>query len=205
MLLFDIGANIGKWSLANIKPEVKIIAVEASPITFQKLQTSCSHPDITLVNYAICDNNGEDITFYQADCDTISTINKDWLTKETMRFNNYGFKESTCKTMTMDKLIELYGKPDLIKIDVEGGEYSCVSSLSQKVDQLCFEWSSEVNDINFNCLDHLSSLGFNRFYLQFEDAYTFRPSNDEYVNIDSVKKQLSETVPKQHWGMLWCI
>lgn len=205
MLLFDIGANIGKWALANITPGDSIIAVEASPITFSKLSASCNHPDITLVNYAICNNNGEDITFYQADCDTISTINKDWLTKDTMRFNNFGFKQITCKTMTMDNLIQLYGNPDLIKVDVEGGEYSCISSLSIKVPQLCFEWSSEVNDINFKCLDHLQTLGFKRFYLQFEDHYTFRPTEEQYCDIDTVKQQLGNTVPKQHWGMLWCI
>jgi len=203
-MYFDIGANIGKWALANINKCDKIICVEASPVTFEKLENHCKHEQIVLLNYAICNNNGEDITFYQADCDTVSTINKDWLNNEKSRFFNYSFTEIKCKTTTLDHLIEIYGKPDLIKIDVEGGEYECILSLTQKVNLLCFEWATELNNISFQCLDYLYTLGFTEFYLQFEDYYTFRPNNTDYYDIIKIKDQLSHTTPKTHWGMIWC-
>ena len=53
----------------------------------------------------------------------------------------------TKATITIDKLIQEYGTPELIKIDVEGGEFECLSSLTQKVNNICFEWASETNDI----------------------------------------------------------
>ena len=124
-MYFDIGSNIGKWSLSNINLCDKIISVEASPITFNRLVNHCKHDKIILLNYAVC-NQAEDITFYQADIDSLSTINKEWLTAETSRFYNHHYTEITCKTITIDKLIERYGLPDLIKIDVEGGEYECI-------------------------------------------------------------------------------
>jgi FkbM family methyltransferase len=37
-MYLDIGANIGKWSVANIGSTDKIVAVEASPTTFGLLQ-----------------------------------------------------------------------------------------------------------------------------------------------------------------------
>ena len=37
IMYFDIGSNIGKWALANINQCDKIIAIEASPITFNNL------------------------------------------------------------------------------------------------------------------------------------------------------------------------
>lgn len=203
-MFFDIGANVGKWALANINACDKIIAIEASPITFQLLQNECKHDRITLVNYAVCNNNFEDITFYQADADTISTLNKDWLTNEKSRFNNWGYKEIICKTTTIDSLIETYGKPDFIKIDVEAGEYLCIQSLSQKVDLLCFEWASELNEITFQCIDYLYGLGFSQFYLQFGDEYTFRPPVNEYGDITELKEKMNQTIPKQHMGMVWC-
>jgi len=89
-----------------------------------------------LLNYTVCNNNCDDITFYQEKCVVLSTINKDWLTKKTSRFYNQPYKEITCKTITIDKLIEQFGMHDLIKIDVEGGEYKCITSLTQKVDAL---------------------------------------------------------------------
>jgi FkbM family methyltransferase len=203
-MYFDIGSNIGNWSLANIHHCDKIICIEASPITFEKLEHNCKHENIVLLNYAICNNNGEDITFYQAGCDTISTINKDWLNHEKSRFYNSSFTEIKCKTTTIDNLIEIYGIPDLIKIDVEGGEYECISSLTQKVNLLCFEWASELNDITFQSLDYLYTLGFTEFYLQYLDNYTFRPNKEEYYDIIEIKNKLSQTIPRDHWGMIWC-
>jgi len=92
----------------------------------------------------------------------------------------------------------------LIKIDVEGGEYECISSLTQKVQLICFEWASETNMITFNCLDHLLKLGYTQFYIQIEDDYLFRPNDDEYYDIDSIKTKLLNTVLKVDWGMIWC-
>lgn len=204
-MYFDIGSNIGKWALENISLCDKIISVEASPITFLKLKDNCEkNSKIILLNYAVCNNNFQDITFYHADADTISTLNKEWLTDKKSRFYNHTtYKEIICKTTTLDKLIELYGLPELIKIDVEGGEYECISSLTQKVNLICFEWASELNDITIKCLNHLSNLGFQKFYIQNGDNYTFRPSENSYYDLDTIKIKLSKTKPKKDWGMIW--
>ena len=200
-MFFDIGCNIGMWSMANINSCDTIIAVEASPGTFSELLNICEDDKIIKLNYAVCNNGGKDITFYQAENHVLSTLNKDWLTHESSRFNNTEYKTILCKTITLDRLIEVYGKPSLIKIDVEGGEYDCVTSLTQKVDLLCFEWASEVNPITFKCLDYLTTLGFREFYVQLEDMYTFRPT--VFYSIDTAKGVLNGTVPKVHWGMVW--
>ena len=156
-----------------------------------------------MVNYAVCNNNGADIKFYQAEADTISTINKDWLTSEISRFYNQPYREITCKTITIDKLIEQYGLPDLIKIDVQGGEYECILSLTKKVKLLCFEWASETNDITFKCIDYLLKLGYAQFYIQNGDNYLFRPQDNDFNDIYTIKTKLSNTTPKEHMGMIW--
>jgi hypothetical protein len=203
-MYFDIGSNIGLWTLENINLCDKIISIEASPITFSRLVNNCKNDKIILLNYAVCNNNGNDITFYQANYDVLSTINKGWLTNDTSRFYNQPYTEITCKTITIDKLIEQYGLPDLIKIDVEGGEYECITSLTQKVKLLCFEWASETNDITFKCLDYLLNLGYTQFYIQNFDNYLFRPQDNDFKNIYTIKTELSNTTPKEDWGMIWC-
>jgi FkbM family methyltransferase len=203
-MYFDIGANIGKWSIANINQCNKIISVEASPITFKRLVDNCKNDKIILLNYAACNNNCNDITFYQAESDTLSTINKEWLTKENSRFYNHPYKEITCKTITLDKLIQQYGLPELIKIDVEGGEYECISSLTQKVKLLCVEWASETNTITFKCIDYLNNLGYTEYYIQRGDDYIFRPKDNDFYDINTLKTKLLKTTPKQDWGMMWC-
>jgi FkbM family methyltransferase len=203
-MFFDIGSNIGNWALANINQCDKIISVEASPTTFKRLINNCKNDKIICLNYAVCNNNGKDVIFYQADCDVLSTINKDWLTKDTSRFFNSSYTEITCKTIGIDNLIEQYGFPDLIKIDVEGGEYECISSLTKKIEIICFEWASETNDITFKCIDYLFNLGYIQYYIQNSDDYLFRPKENEYYDINIIKTKLSNTIPKQDWGMIWC-
>ena len=205
-MYFDIGSNIGAWSNVNINNVSMIVSVEASPNTFKRLINNLgNNPKIICLNYAVCNNNGEDITFYDSVSHTLSTINKDWLTSPSSRFNNTEYSVIKCKTITIDKLIEIYGIPDLIKIDVEGGEYECVSSLTQKVNNLCFEWASETNEITFNTLYHLCSIGFTRFCIQYEDNYTYRPDEELYTSdLESIKFSLRQTTPKIHWGMIWC-
>lgn len=203
-LVFDIGANIGNWTNANIHKYDKIVSIEASPITFKNLLQNCTNDKVIPLNYAVCNNSGNDITFYHANCSVLSTLNKDWLTSKSSRFYNEPYISIICKTITIDNLINTYGMPDLIKIDVEGGEYDCIASLTQKVNMLCFEWASEVNNITFNCIDHLYQLGFTQYYIQYCDDPTFRPSDNDFYDVSTIKTKLMNTVEKVDWGMIWC-
>ena len=207
-MYFDIGSHIGEWCLANagVPTCEKIVTVEASPWTFQKLSERCrGHIKLELLNYAVCNRNCEETVFFHAETDTLSTLNREWLTDRRSRF--YGFRHVPvkCPTITLDKLIETYGVPDLIKIDVEGGEYDVISSLSRPVPLLCFEWASEMSEVFHSCIDHLSGLGFTRFYIQFKDDYLFRPEATNYVDTTTVKAQFSVTHPKIDWGMIWAM
>ncbi len=207
-MFFDIGANIGAWSLANLadKAATRIIAVEASPTTFQLLQKNLqSHSQMIVLNFAVCDNNNEPVKFYNANTNTISTLNKEWLDSEKSRFYHYTpFQEIMCESITLDRLIEQYGEPDLIKIDVEGGEYKVVKSLSKKVKCLCFEWAAEMNEVSTKCLVHLEALGFTEFYVQKEDNYTFRPPEENgYNDLNTVLCKLKAMRNKIDWGMIW--
>ena len=203
-MFFDIGANVGLWAKANIKFTDKIIAVEASPITFRRLGQNVTNSNIVCINFAACNNGGKDITFYQGDADTLSTVNEDWFLNPESRFHNHPHFPIICKTITLDALISEFGVPDLIKIDVEAGEYECITSLTQKVNLLCFEWASELNTITFKCLDYLLTLGFTEFYLQNGDTYTFRPEPDDFYDIDTIKLLLINSIVRLDMGMVWC-
>jgi len=203
-MFFDIGANIGLWAKANIQFTDKIIAVEASPITFMRLVQNVNNSNIVCLNFAACNNDGKDIPFYQGEADTLSTLNEEWFTSSESRFHNHPHFQIICKTITLDALISEFGVPDLIKIDVEAGEYDCISSLTQKVNLLCFEWASELNAITFKCLDYLLTIGFTEFYLQNGDSYTFRPESDDFYNVDTIKLLLINSVVRLDMGMVWC-
>jgi FkbM family methyltransferase len=69
--------------------------------------------------------------------DVISSLNSDWYSNKT-RFFYIPYTPIICKSVTLDKLTEEHGTPDLIKIDFECGEYSVLLSLSKKTPLICF-------------------------------------------------------------------
>jgi FkbM family methyltransferase len=206
-IIFDIGANIGNWSLANVEKCDRVVAVEASPSTYQLLLESCgNHPKIQCVNAAVCHSQEKEITFYQCrNYNTLSTLNRDWFDDPQSRFYQLEYDAITCPTVSIDQLITRYGKPSFIKIDVEAAEYICLQSLTQAVDLLCFEWASETDAITQQCLDYASKvLGYQRFYLQFcDDPYDSRPPSDAFYSLEVLREKLAQTVPRQDWGMIW--
>jgi FkbM family methyltransferase len=201
--VFDIGANIGDWSISNVTKENIIISVEASTNIFNKLVNNVkSFDNIIPLNYAVCDSKEDYIEFYEAESDVLSSLNKEWIYGSKSRFN-CNYKTTFSKTITLDKLIEQYGIPELIKIDVESAEYYCIKSLTKKVNNLCFEWASENLDMILNSLNYLFKLGFREFNIQMNsDDYNFVPNN--YYSLSYIKQILLKTTPKYDWGMIHC-
>jgi FkbM family methyltransferase len=211
MLFFDIGANIGKWSVSNVNSIDKIIAVEASPRAFSILREnidmlprSLSH-NIILLNYAV--SNEKEVDFYECKKHRYSTTNIDWVADKKSRFHGKEYTTMKCKTITLDKMIDLYGVPDLLKIDVEGGEYECLQTLSQKTPYICFEWAMEFLDLADKCLLYLYQLGYNYAFVQYEDMYQFRPRDCDYKPIEEMGDMLKlfpNRGRRNDWGMIWC-
>ena len=178
-LYFDIGANVGLWSLKNIEKCKKIIAVEPSKNTFEELVKNCIEKNITCLNYAVSNQNKKEVDFYEKDC--LSTINKNWLCSEKSRSYGAKYTKTTCETIRLDRLVKQYGIPDLIKIDVEGAEDLVISSLAKKVKTLCFEWVREFPLITKNSVNHLMKIGFTKFYVEFGSKFTYVPKEEEYT------------------------
>jgi FkbM family methyltransferase len=203
MLIFDIGSNIGAWALKNYTSETKIICVEASPSTYEKLINNIVDKNIIPLNFAVTSSTHEQIDFFESSVDTISTLNEKWLNDPSSRFyNQFDFNKITVNTISLDKLISLYGIPDLLKVDVEGAEDNVLKSLTKQVKTICFEWASEMEDIIFNSIEHLDSLGYRKFHIQHEDAYDYKPIEYEFTK-DELIDIIKTKIPKVDWGMIW--
>ena len=60
---------------------------------------------------------------------------------------------------TLDALIERYGVPTFLKIDVEGYELEALKGLSQSVRTVSYEYNGDFLDLAVGCLDRLRELG----------------------------------------------
>lgn len=203
-LIFDIGGHVGLFTDECLKnyPNAKIVIIEANENLYKNLQEKYSgNSKVVVLNYLVSDKTADIKGFYTCESDQISTASEDWV--KNSRFSDFNYRLTTgVVTVNLDSLIKIFGKPDLVKIDVEGYELEVVNGLTQKVGEICFEWAEEQYDkINQTC-SQLKEIGYTQFGYVIGDEYLLKPS--DYTSWeDSSIHQLIDITRKSEWGMIW--
>lgn len=204
-ILFDIGANEGKYTDANMKNFDKYILVEANHVLAEKLREKYRTYASVYIVEAIASNKENEV-FYISNANTISTSDPEWIQKS--RFsNNYTWTPvEGIKTVSVDTLIQEFGEPTLIKIDVEGYEYNVLQSLSKKVNMLCFEWAEEKKKEILLSLEYLNAHNYTKFHIQIEDKYDYSVKDGDWQDYTTVYNTMNSSCDvnrKDSWGMIW--
>jgi FkbM family methyltransferase len=167
-MLFDIGANRGDAVIAGLQQGHKVIAVEAAPKIYAELvKNFIYNQNVIPLKLAVSDTDNTRVEFYEAQEDGLSTLNKEWLTDETMPYAGKPYRTIQANTITIDSLVEAYGEPDLIKVDVEGAEWSVFKGMSKNYGTLAFEWTNVTVGEHCSQLKYLASLGYKEVAPQF--------------------------------------
>lgn len=206
-LYFDIGANIGDYtnSLMEKNEYDKIICVEANPNIIQKLKNRFfENNKIEIINKAVSSEKGF-VDFYVCEsCDVVSTCDIEWINQS--RFSdNKTWSKFEIETISIDDLVNKYGIPEHIKIDVEGYELNVIKGMTKNYgSQIKFEWAEEkLNDI-FEIIDYLSLIGYSKFSYILQDKYDEEPF--EYFSKKEFEEKFKNMcVPSRQdlWGMIF--
>jgi FkbM family methyltransferase len=194
-LIFDVGANVGTKSKIFSLLSEKVVAFEPDLQNLKILNARLKYNKHCVIDgYALSSKEstakyysiGNDSAYNSLSEKHINTVVK---SRKIVSDKN-GLTQYEVKTNTLDFFIDKYGKPDYIKIDVEGFEKEVVSGLNILVALISIEanlpeFLPETIDI-VNYLDKLSKGGY-LFNYAINNYFELK----EFVNITEFKKELS--------------
>ncbi len=188
-VFFDIGANIGYYSIAAgiLHPSAQVFAFEPTPATYLELVSNIKLNDarnIKPIQVALSDVSGESLIFYDE--------------KESGASSFCNIRDSadaltlSVQTKTLDSFVEERGVcPDFIKCDVEGAELSVLRGSKEVLENYhpiifieilrkwCRTFGHEANDV----VDYLKSLDYVPHILK----------KDQLVSIEGIDDEMEDT------------
>lgn len=174
--VFDVGANNGNRSKIFHKLGANVIAFEPQSRCADYLEhVFRNKKDFHLERMALGAEKGT-AEIHISNADTLSSMSQEWITsmKENGRFSDYQWNAvETIQVDTLDSLIEKYGAPDFIKIDVEGFEEQVLAGLSKPVKALSFEFVPEVMESIKRCIAKLESMGSWEYRISLGETMEF--------------------------------
>ena len=205
-LIFDIGANEGFKTDIFVRLGARVVAVEPdetgqNALTGKFRKFRISKCPVHIEAKAVSDKKGSSTFWVHESGSAKNTLNDKWvraLATDNQRFGErIEFKQKrTVETVTLQNLIEDYGSPFFIKIDVEGAEQSVIAGLKQAVPYLSFEVNlPEFLAEGLNCIEMLQALSSSGRFNYIADSEQ-RLVLNEWVMADELAKMLRDCSAK---------
>ncbi|MGJ3264822.1 MAG: FkbM family methyltransferase [Salinarimonas sp.] len=173
-LAFDIGAHVGDRTSAFRRLGACAVALEPQPGCLRALRLIHGRdPKVTLVAAACGNAVGEVRLAVNSANPTVSTASTRFVAAAA---GAAGWEDQTWDAeivvpcLTLDALISAHGRPDFVKIDVEGFEDRVLAGLSVAVPALSFEFTTIARAVAHRCLARLAGLGNYRFALSLGES-----------------------------------
>jgi FkbM family methyltransferase len=169
-IIIDIGANIGIATayFKNKYPSVKLLAIEASPITYKYLVKNIQNNNFQNTEAINCfiSNENSQIKFYHHISHPGGSFGENYRMKDSSKLDEFDVKTLQIKDV-------IAGFQNLvIKIDVEGAEYDILNDLatSQDISEV-IEITVEVSTFNLSDYKKLNRVLIDFYQLGFEARF----------------------------------
>jgi FkbM family methyltransferase len=170
-IIFDVGANHGAKTEIFLALGAKVVAVEPDELNKRVLQEKfyslrITKKPVTIIDKAVSDSNATTTMWIDEPGSAKNTLSLKWvntLRHDDRRFGKrLGFSQQrNVETITLDSMIEQFGLPVFIKIDVEGFEPQVLSGLSRAVHCISFEVNlPEFRPEGIECIKILEQIDY---------------------------------------------
>ena len=190
--IFDVGANVGWFSLiiAKNKQDVSLFSFEPIPATFKCFETNLNKNDINTVsryNFGFYSENTSLTFFYDSECSgKTSAVN---LAEKEVN-------EIVCELKTLDTFVssEKIEKIDFIKCDVEGAEYFVFQGGYESLckfkpiifSEMLRKWSAKFDYHPNDIIQYLGKIGYLCFTVQGDKLKSFVEMNEDTLETNFI-------------------
>lgn len=201
-LVFDIGANVGVLSACFASLGAEVVAVEPNSDCVRHLTLSYADKHINVIEAAVGAQMGFATLHISDERDVRSSVSDEWMSTMSEKDKTYAglwSRRAVVPMVTLDSLIQQFGMPHFIKIDVEGFEEKVLSGLSRQPHLLSFEFTAAFLSQTQKCLNkdvfqHGST--FKIAYNSGDWGYPVRFANEHWME----REELEETLLRLEGG-----
>lgn len=189
-LVFDVGANLGVYSEIFASLGGRVVALEPNPDCVSHIRRSYPSPMIDVVGTAVGSAAGVS-TIRLAQRSDMSSMSPEWITaiKRAQRIDDGVWSQQiTVPVVTIDSLIQRFGVPHFIKIDVEGFEEHVLAGLSIQPPILSFEFNTNYLETALRSLQSLKCPAECSFNFVIGEPLKFELN--EWVNVYQLRAKL---------------
>ena len=191
--VFDVGAHVGDRVASFRRLGARMVAVEPQPALVKELKLFYGRDaDVAIEAVAVGRSTGTISLMINADNPTVSTTSRKFVNAargapgwEAQHWS----RSIQVPVTTLDSLIDKYGAPDFIKIDVEGFEAEALQGLTRAVKALSFEFTIIQREVALACIERCIALGYVRFNAALGESQTF--VNADWVGGEAIARWLA--------------